>query len=67
VALFGRKINLSEHPLGFIEFLRRIVDGEVGPEEAVRAYHGVLDKLGIKPARHLSKDLQLTTNRMSYR
>jgi hypothetical protein len=67
VALFGRKINLSEHPLGFIEFLRRIVDGEVGPDEAVRAYHGVLDKLGIKPQRHLSKDLQLTTNRMSYR
>jgi hypothetical protein len=67
VALFGRKINLSEHPLSFIEFLRRIVDGEIQPEEAVRAYHGVLDKLGIKPARHLSKDLQLTSNKMSYR
>lgn len=67
VALFGRKINLSEHPLTFIEFLRRIVDGEVAPDEAVRAYHGVLQKLGIKPARHLNKDLQLTTNKMSYR
>ena len=67
VALFGRKINLSEHPLTFIEFLRRIVDGEVAPEEAVKAYHGVLQKLGIKPARHLSKDLKLTTNKMSYR
>ncbi len=67
VALFGRKINLSEHPLTFIEFLRRIVDGEVTPEEAVKAYHGVLDKLGIKPARHLRKDLQLTTNKKSYR
>lgn len=67
VALFGRKINLSEHPLTFIEFLRRVVDGEVAPEEAVRAYHGVLQNLGIKPVRHLNKDLQLTTNKMSYR
>lgn len=67
VALFGRKINLSEHPLTFIEFLRRIVDGEVGPDEAVKAYHGVLQKLGIKPVRHLSQDLQLTKTRMSYR
>ena len=67
VALFGRKINLSEHPLTFIEFLRRIVEGQVCPEEAVRAYHGVLQKLGIAPNRHLKKDLQLTTNQMSYR
>jgi len=67
VALFGRKINLSEHPLTFIEFLRRIVDGEVTPEEAVKAYHGVLQELGIKPIRHLSKDLQSTRTRMSYR
>mgnify|MGYP006299576325 CR=1 FL=1 len=67
VALFGRKINLSEHPLTFIEFLRRVVDGEVTPQEAVKAYHGVLQKLGIVPIRHLQKDLQLTTNKMSYR
>jgi hypothetical protein len=30
-ALFGRKINNAEHQLAFIELLRRIVDGEVGP------------------------------------
>ena len=29
VALFGRKINLSEHPLTFIEMLRRITDREI--------------------------------------
>jgi len=29
VALFGRKINLSEQPLVFIEFLRQIADGEI--------------------------------------
>jgi hypothetical protein len=67
VALFGRKINHSEHPLAFIEFLRRIVDGEVAPVEAVKAYHAVLEKLGVKPHRRLTQDLQLTTTALSYR
>lgn len=67
VALFGRKINLSEHPLTFIEMLRRIVEGQIKPEEAVKAYHGVLQKLGIKPQRHLQRDLQLTTQVMKYK
>lgn len=67
VALFGRKINLSEHPLTFIEFLRRIVDGEISPTEAVKAYHGVLQGLGIKPQRSLHADLQPSTTYQSYR
>jgi hypothetical protein len=67
VALFGRKINLSEQPLVFIEFLRRIVDGEIGPVEAVKAYHAALEKLGIRPQRHLNADLQVTPTRQSYR
>jgi hypothetical protein len=67
VALFGRKINLSESPLAFIEFLRRVVDGEIAPVDAVKAYHAVLRHTGVKPQRHLQQDLQLTTNRMSYR
>src|SRR5262249_45680322 len=46
VALFGRKINNAENQLAFIHFLRLIADGEVGPEEAVKAYHGVLQQLG---------------------
>lgn len=65
-ALFGRKINLSEHPLAFIELLRRIIDGEIEPKEAVKAYHAVLQSLGIRPIRHLQRDLQLTKSRMSY-
>ena len=65
-ALFGRKINLSEHPLAFIEFLRRIVQDEIAPEEAVKAYHAVLQKVGIRPIRPLQRDLHLTRNRMSY-
>lgn len=67
VALFGRKINLSESPLAFIDFLRRVVDGEIAPVEAVKAYHGVLQATGVRPQRPLQQDLQLTANKMSYR
>lgn len=66
VALFGRKINNAENQFAFIRFLRLIVDGLVTPEDAVRAYHGVLQKLGIKPTRSLADDMVLQTNVMSY-
>jgi hypothetical protein len=65
-ALFGRKINNAECQLAFVEFLRRIVDHEVTPEEAVRAYHGVLEHLKIKPQRALADDMQLQSGLMSY-
>ena len=67
VALFGRKINLSEHPLAFIDLLRRVVDGEVSPTEGVKVYHNILQQSGIRPQRTLQQDLQVTTNKMSYR
>jgi hypothetical protein len=66
VALFGRKINNSENQFAFIRFLRLIADGEISAEEAVRAYHGVLQRLGVKPNRSLDDDTQLQTNLMSY-
>ncbi len=66
VALFGRKINNAEHPLAFIEMLRRIVEHEISPEEAVRAYHGVLQASGITPLRKLEDDQQLTSGITSY-
>jgi hypothetical protein len=66
VALFGRKINNAENQLAFIRFLRLIADGEIGAEEAVRAYHGVLQHLGIKPHRSLEEDMRLQTNVMNY-
>lgn len=65
-ALFGRKINNAEHQLAFIQFLRYIVDGVVTPIEAVKAYHGVLQELGIKPHRSLQEDLVLQSQAMSY-
>ena len=66
VALFGRKINNAEHQLAFIEMLRLVTDGKINPEEAVRAYHGVLQGKGIKPHRALGEDLKLTDQAMSY-
>ncbi len=66
VALYGRKINNSEHQLAFISFLRLIADGEIAAREAVHAYHGVLQELGIKPYRSLQDDLQITNPSVSY-
>lgn len=66
VALFGRKINNAECQLAFVQFLRLIVDGAISPEEAVRAYHGVLQNLKIQPHRSLAEDLTLQTGVMSY-
>ncbi len=66
VALYGRKINHAENPLAFIEFLRRIVEGAISPEEAVKAYHGVLQSLKTTPHRSLADDLQLTSGATSY-
>jgi hypothetical protein len=60
VALFGRKINGSEHPLTFVRYLRLIADGEVGAEEACRAYHADLERLDIRPQRSLDDDLLRT-------
>lgn len=66
VALFGRKINNAECQLAFVQFLRLIVDGAISPEDAVRAYHAVLEKLNIRPQHSLADDLTLQTGVMSY-
>jgi hypothetical protein len=56
-ALFGRKINNAEHQLSFVAQLRALADGTIEPAEAVRAYHGELEKFRIKPHRALADDL----------
>ena len=61
VALFGRKINAAEHQLSFVRFLRLVADGQMQPAEAVKAYHGALQDLGITPRRNLADDLELTS------
>ncbi len=65
-ALFGRKINQAEHQLSFIQFLRWIADDQISPEEAVRAYHGALQGMGLRPQRPLDKDMELTSGVTSY-
>jgi hypothetical protein len=65
-ALFGRKINQAENQFAFIRILRLLADGLISAEEGVRAYHGVLGKLGIKPTRSLEEDMQLQTPVMRY-
>ena len=66
VALYGRKINNSEHQLSFVRYLRAVADDEILPAEAVRAYHGDLQRLGIQPYRPLDDDLQWTSTSSAY-
>jgi hypothetical protein len=65
-ALFGRKINNCEHQLTFVTYLRAIADGKIGAGEAVKAYHGDLERLKLKPHRPLKDDLASTTQASSY-
>lgn len=60
LALFGRKINLAEAPLSLIVLMRHVADGALATDEAVRAYHGELQKLGLTPARSLTEDISIT-------
>ena len=66
VALFGRKIKDSEHPLEFIRHLRAIVAGETNATEAVKQYHATLRSKGYKSNRSLEDDLVLTQTELSY-
>jgi hypothetical protein len=66
VALYGRKINNAEHQLSFIQYLRAVADDQLKPDEAVKAYHGALQKLGIRPQRTLADDMQQTETASSY-
>ena len=60
VALFGRKINLAEEPLALVALMRQVVDGALASEEAVKAYHGELQKAAIQPTRSLEEDRVIT-------
>ena len=56
--LFGH--DLAEQPLALITLMREVANGTIGPEEAVRAYHGELQKAGTPPARSLEEDRLIT-------
>ncbi len=65
-ALYGRMINNSEHQTTFVQHLRWLADGEIDPTEAVKSYHGQLQKLQIPPYRPLDDDLKATPRGSSY-
>ena len=60
VALFGRKINLAEDPLAMVSFMREVASGNIQPLEAVKAYHGSLQKSGLTAIRALAADSEIT-------
>jgi hypothetical protein len=60
LALFGRKIRLAESPLSIIELMRRVLDEEVSPTEAVKVYHDRLKKAEIQPVPPFEKDVEAT-------
>lgn len=61
VALFGRRIQVTEEPVSFMRILREVADDNLQPEEAVKAYHGALQAKGIKPQRSLDDDMVIVT------
>ena len=60
VALFGRKINLSEDTIGLVQLMRKVVEKDTKPEEAVKIYHDQLIKKKLTPDRNLKNDLRIT-------
>jgi len=60
VALFGRKINLSESPVELVRLMRQVVEGNESTQNAVQIYHEHLKESGITPQRSLTDDLQVT-------
>ena len=60
VALFGRKINLSEAPLELVRLMRETIEQRSSPEEAVRLYHEYLTDRSITPQRSLTEDIEVT-------
>jgi hypothetical protein len=60
VALFGRKIKLAESPLDLLYFFRPVIERDMTPAEAVKAYHAVLAKKKLRPVRSLEDDQMIT-------
>jgi hypothetical protein len=60
VALFGRKINGAESPLDLVALMRRVVQRELTPINAVKEYHGALEAKHLRPLTALSSDLEIS-------
>lgn len=60
VALFGRKIYQAEDAIGIVRLMRSVIDGDIGTVEAVKSYHDTLASKGIRAARPLTEDMEVT-------
>jgi hypothetical protein len=60
VALFGRKINLAESPIDLVALFRPVIERNIAPQEAVKAYHATLKSRKIAAKRSLEDDLVVT-------
>lgn len=60
VALFGKKINLSENQIITVQTMRNVIEQNLSSEEAVRLYHDELIKNNFKPDINIDQDIQLT-------
>jgi hypothetical protein len=60
VALFGRKINYPESPLTLVRLMRRVLERELTPSEAVEVYHETLAGMRIRPVLALADDLEIS-------
>ena len=46
--------------MALVELMRRVVEGEAAPADAVRDYHDRLRRQGLAPDRALDDDLAVT-------
>jgi len=59
-AIFGPKIDEAENPLDLVRLFRPVLEGNISPQEAVRAYHAALEEKSLRPKRPLADDLIIT-------
>ena len=60
VALFGKKINLSENQIILVQTMRKILEENINSLDAVKLYHDKLIKNKINPDNDISDDTLLT-------
>ena len=60
VALFGKKINLSENQIILVQTMRKILEENINSLDAVKLYHDKLIKNKINPDNNINDDTILT-------
>jgi hypothetical protein len=60
VALFGRKINYAECPLTLVALMRRVLERDISPADAVKAYHATLASRGVRPLLAMADDMEIS-------